>query len=82
MKDVIFIMPNELSAEFAAVKNKIRDALDKLEKMFQEDLKAKLHGHIEKLVKAIEDADVKMITNSPHLYQEDLFVLNCIDRAI
>ncbi|MCI93851.1 hypothetical protein A2U01_0115149, partial [Trifolium medium] len=35
MKDEILVLPTELNAEFAAVKAKIEDALDKLERFYQ-----------------------------------------------
>ncbi|MCI20880.1 hypothetical protein A2U01_0042043, partial [Trifolium medium] len=82
MPDEILVLPSDLSDEFAAIKAKIGNALDKLEIYYQKKLKRSLSANIEKLVQSIERAYVKRITNSPHLDQEDLVVLNFIERAL
>ncbi|MCI27550.1 hypothetical protein A2U01_0048749, partial [Trifolium medium] len=82
MPGEILVLPSDLSAEFDAVKAKISNALDMLECCYQKKLKRSLSANIEKLVQSIERADVKRITDSPHIDQEDLVVLNFIERTL
>ncbi|MCI07032.1 hypothetical protein A2U01_0028095, partial [Trifolium medium] len=51
MPDEFLVLPSDLSAEFAAIKAKIANALDKLECCYQKKLKRSLSANIEKLEK-------------------------------
>ncbi|GAU40185.1 hypothetical protein TSUD_374930 [Trifolium subterraneum] len=53
-----------------------------MESLYQKDVQEKLSRNVDNLVKAIENEDKKRLTNTPHLDQEDLVILDYVDKAL
>ncbi|MCH99817.1 hypothetical protein A2U01_0020832, partial [Trifolium medium] len=63
MKDEFMVLPTDISAEVAALKTKIGDALDKLERIYRKEIKGKTEEDVRRLVESLDKAGANTTTN-------------------
>ncbi|MCI19064.1 hypothetical protein A2U01_0040219, partial [Trifolium medium] len=82
MKDEFMVFPTDISAEVAALKAKIGDALDKLERHYKKQIQGKAREDVRKLVESIERAGAKRLTLTPHFEPEEMMVLESVHKSL
>ncbi|MCI05692.1 hypothetical protein A2U01_0026745 [Trifolium medium] len=82
MKDEFMVLPTDISAEMAALKAKIGDALDKLERIYKKQIKGKAEEDVRRLVESLDRARAKRLTLTPHFEPEERVVFEAFEKSL